>query len=285
MMKKYHVATLAGGRDYNQDNYSIFLTPSGISIYIVADGLGGHKGGEIASELCVNAIKEWFMNNDIFTKENMERAIFYANKKILEKQNEDFELSKMRTTICMVATKGQKTLCAHVGDSRIYVFDRGEISYISEDDSVPMTLYKMGEIAKHEIKTHAKRSSLLRSLGISEDSLRVTIREFGEELSKSQKYLLASDGFWEYLTDTEILLEVEYNENALSNNKSIELLFRDDGINSSKIIQIPIDTQFIKHKDLIFNRIEEKTKNLLNKVLKRVKDNFDNITVILAEKE
>lgn len=285
MGKKCHVVTLAGGRDYNQDNYSIFSTASGINIYIVADGLGGHKGGELASKLCVDSIEEWFDNNDVFTKENIENSIFYANKKILEKQNEDFELGNMRTTVCMVATKGQRTLCAHVGDSRIYVFDRGEIVYISEDDSVPMTLYKMGEIAKHEIKTHAKRSSLLRSLGISEDSLRVTIKEFGENLSKNQKYLLASDGFWEYLTDLELQMEIEYNENSLSKKETRDILLKPSEKNNIQKIQVPINTEFVKKKDTMTNKYQEKIGNLLNKVLIRVKDNFDNITVLLAEKE
>ncbi len=285
MGKKCHVVTLAGGRDYNQDNYRIFSTSSGINIYILADGLGGHKGGELASQLCVDSIEEWFNNNGIFTKENLEKSIFYANKKILEKQNEDFELGNMRTTICMVATKGQKTLCAHVGDSRIYVFDRGEIIYISPDDSVPMTLYKMGEIQKHEIKTHPKRSSLLRSLGTEEENLRVTIKEFDEELSRNTRFLLASDGFWEYLTDLELLLEVEYNENPLSNNKTTEMLLRKNGENDFKKVEVPINTEFVKKKDTVINKYKEKTGNLLQKVLKRVKDNFDNITVIIAEKE
>lgn len=185
-----------GGRKNNEDSYAVAFAEHGY-LFLVADGLGGHDNGEEASQIAVDEIKSRFLaEGEGF---NPEAAIYSANLKILQKQAE--EGSKMKTTITLAWVGKGVTRFAHVGDSRIYAFNKEGIVYQSPDHSVSQMAVAVGEITAAEIRHHVDRNKLTRALGVDAD-----IKSHSYQLPNSdyEGLLLCSDGFWEYVLEDEM---------------------------------------------------------------------------------
>lgn len=192
----YHSYTNIGGRDKNEDAY-VAIENKGKYLFVVADGLGGHEAGEIASGIVVNILQKQFEKSS--KSFELEKAIRDANQAIMDKQK---ELGlRMRTTVTAVYVDKKKAVCANVGDSRTYLFYKGNIVFQSFDHSVAQMAVQSGEIEKKELRCHSDRNILTRALGSREDvKIDITIlkeREF-------DSMLLCSDGFWEYVIEEEM---------------------------------------------------------------------------------
>ena len=148
-----------GGREKNEDSYISKKISNGY-LFIVADGLGGHDYGEVASFSAVHAIKEYLTNNDTAT---VYEAVCFANNKVLEMQ--DAYSSNMKTTIALAYVTESKTVIAHVGDSRVYAFKNGKIIHQTVDHSASQLAVSAGKIRSEDIRTHNERNVLLRALG------------------------------------------------------------------------------------------------------------------------
>lgn len=211
-----------GGRSNNEDACLAKKISNGY-LFIVADGLGGHGDGEVASYSAVNSIKEYMLNND---SENIAEAIYFANNVVLDKQLK--HSSKMKTTVALAYVTEKKTVIAHVGDSRVYAFKDNRIVYQTIDHSASQLAVSVGEIRPEEIRNHDDRNVLLRALGASDD-IKVEISEI--QNNEYDSLLLCSDGFWEYV------LEAEMENELLSSKSSDKWLYKMRTIQLSKAPQ------------------------------------------------
>ena len=158
--------------DMNQDSYYISDKDDKIKLYIVADGMGGYKGGEIASKLAIESSKNYIINNfDQIKKERdqiielIKNAIEYANMVVYEKSRENKEYEGMGTTLEVCLIYNNKAYIGHIGDSRIYRIRKTFIRKLTTDHSYVQKLVKDGTITKEEAEVHPKKNMLLKALG------------------------------------------------------------------------------------------------------------------------
>ena len=185
-----------GGRENNEDALLVFGSPNGI-LLVVADGLGGHDCGEVASGIAVDTLK-WEFSAEGFDPVS---AIKLANSRILEKQAESGLAMKTTVSAAWINNDGGVWLC-HVGDSRIYAFMDGAIVYQSLDHSASRMAVAVGEITLAEIRNHPDRNKLIRALGADGE---VKVDSFMLEGGRFDSLLLCSDGFWEYVLEDEMI--------------------------------------------------------------------------------
>ena len=194
----------------------------------MADGLGGHKGGEIASRLAVEEIVNQFTQYPDFSLSAIRGYIESAQNAVLLKQKESFELNTMRTTIAVLMSNNKKVLWAHVGDTRLYFFRSGKIIFQSKDHSVPQALADAGEISPDQIRFHEDRNRLLRALG-TDGKLRPSFQEKKKTIKHEDAFLICTDGFWEYVSEAEM-------ENALKDSSTPDVwLKKMEGILLGKV--------------------------------------------------
>jgi serine/threonine protein phosphatase PrpC len=189
-----------GGRKDNEDACG-FRMIGDTGCWILCDGLGGHRGGEIAARTAVDAALASFESDPGATPEALAGHVSRANQAVLERQLREPELSLMRTTIVALLADRAAAMWSHAGDSRLYRIRNGRILDQTRDDSVPQRLVDAGEISAAEIRFHEDRSRLLRTLGNRGEAGAT----FGSgEVEPGDTFLLASDGFWELIVESEI---------------------------------------------------------------------------------
>lgn len=196
-----------GGRPLNED--SIYYNQIDDKyIAIVADGLGMHGGGDIASAAVVDTISKKFLDKASIEKEDICEYFSDANCAVLEKQTTS---CKMKSTAAALFSKNNQLVFAHVGDSRLYHFSRGKKLYQSFDHSVSQMAVVSGEIDASQIRFHEDRNRLLRALGGSED-VRPEIVQSQSLVNTGDAFLLCSDGFWEYVLESEMEIDLTKSE-------------------------------------------------------------------------
>jgi serine/threonine protein phosphatase PrpC len=180
--------------------------------WVLADGLGGHHGGAAASRVAVDTVLAGFRENPEISSEALAGHIGRANQAVLEKQQSEPELQAMRTTVVALLASPEAAVWAHAGDSRLYRFS-GETWERTKDHSVPQRLADAGEIGQDQIRFHEDRNRLLRSLG--------SRAEAGSEIVQAERaprlgdaFLLASDGFWEWLSEVEMAEDLRGSSNS-----------------------------------------------------------------------
>ncbi len=191
-------------REHNED-YISWAPESGL--VILADGMGGHNAGEVASELAVTSICEAL--NEVLSpeikdscgmdfKEVVHEAVVYANDEINQHAKEHPECSGMGTTIVMALFHNDSVILASVGDSRIYRFRKGELKQVTIDHSLVQEMVDNGYMSEEEALNSNNRNLITRALGIAED-VKVDVTEHGTE--KNDIYLLCSDGLSDMIDD------------------------------------------------------------------------------------
>ena len=172
MIIAYAKSDVGKARDMNQDSYYISDSLSEVKIYLLADGMGGYKGGEIASSLAIKCTKNYIENNFKETPKDRESLIQlvassmeYANMVVYEKSKEDKELEGMGTTLEVCLIYNNKAYIGHVGDSRIYRIRKDFIRKLTQDHSYVQKLVKDGTITKEEAENHPKKNMLMKALG------------------------------------------------------------------------------------------------------------------------
>ena len=195
-------------RDMNQDYYYVSSLEDNIKLYILADGMGGYKGGEIASNLAVNCAKNYICNNwPKIEKDKIEimnlinSSIEYANMIVYEKSLEIEELHDMGTTLEVVILWNNKVFIGHVGDSRVYRIRKNVMRRLTTDHSYVEKLVKDGSITKDEAYHHPNKNMLLKALGCSN---LVKPDVFYKGFLKGDILLMCSDGLTNMLKESEI---------------------------------------------------------------------------------
>lgn len=200
-MKYSYLSDVGRARSKNEDFVGFFKNQAGIALAIVADGLGGHQGGEVASEMAVSNIgyefeqTEFEMPNEAYTW--LQKQASAENEQILESANQNNELMGMGTTLVCVIVFEKRFLIANIGDSRCYLFSDGKLLQLTEDHSLVNEMVKNGQISKEEARNHPQKNIITRTLGVSSEAkLDQTLTEIvpGE-------LLLCTDGLTNMVTD------------------------------------------------------------------------------------
>ena len=172
MIIAYAKSDVGKVREMNQDAYYISDSSSEVKLYILADGMGGYKGGEIASNLAVKCTKNYIENNFKETPKDRENllqlvasSMEYANMIVYEKSKENKEYEGMGTTLEVCLIYNNKVYIGHIGDSRIYRIRKDFIRKLTTDHSYVQKLVKEGTITKEEAEVHPKKNMLLKALG------------------------------------------------------------------------------------------------------------------------
>lgn len=208
MIKAYAKSDIGKVREINQDYYYISESLDEVQLYMLADGMGGYNGGEIASKLAVQTAKSYIKNN--FQEINKDResivqligsAMEYANMVVYEKAKESKELEGMGTTLEICLIYNNKAFIGHVGDSRIYRIRKEFMRKLTQDHSYVQKLVKDGTITQEEAIHHPQKNMLMKALGcnafVEPD---VIVRGF----LKEDIFVMCSDGLTNLVEQEEI---------------------------------------------------------------------------------
>ena len=172
MIKAYAKSDKGKVREINQDYYYISESLDQVQLYILADGMGGYSGGEIASSLAVQTAKNYIENNfKEIDKDNdsirqlLGSSMEYANMIVYEKSKENPELQGMGTTLEICLIYNNKAYIGHIGDSRIYRIRKDFIRKLTQDHSYVQKLVKEGTITKEQAEHHPQKNMLMKALG------------------------------------------------------------------------------------------------------------------------
>ena len=228
-------------RDINQDYYYIPSSDNDLKLFILADGMCGYNGGEVASKLATESVKNYIENNfnqiehtrDEILK-LIKNAAEYANMVVFEKSKMQEELQGMGTTLDICFIYNNKIYIGHVGDSRVYRI-RGEIiRKLTKDHSYVQQLVEDGKITREEANNHPKKNMLTKALGCTayvEPDIRARNWEKGDIL------VMCSDGLTNMVEEKEIYLVVKQNPETAP-NKLIELANEAGGYDNITVITI-----------------------------------------------
>jgi len=209
----------SGGTDpgkKRKNNEHSFLRDDGLALYAVADGIGGHEGGEVASRIAMDTLREvmpgllkgndttppFSLSLDVEPKISALRyAITLSNKKILQAASLNPALTGMGTTITVVLLSHGTAYIAHVGDSRAYLLRAGECDQITNDHSFVAEQIRAGKLTAEQAKTSTYRHIITRAVGIDRE---VSIDHATLAIKQDDTFLLCTDGLTEMVDDGEI---------------------------------------------------------------------------------
>lgn len=182
-------------RTHNED---AFYRNDNIGLYIVADGMGGHKAGEIASTMAVDSIKNYMLNQKKLIEHSLVDAIYVANNIIFKSASANPHYTGMGTTIVAMWFSNDVAILCHVGDSRAYQLKNGNITRLTEDHTYVNEQFKNGLITATQMEKHSMRNVLTRSLGFSEQ---IKVESQKLNVHPGERYLLCSDGLSHMVPD------------------------------------------------------------------------------------
>ncbi len=207
-------------RAHNEDQ---LLVPSEMAIGVVSDGMGGHACGEVASELTIETIDEFYkrtqedvaptwplrMPQAELERDRITTAIKLANSRIFETAQAEAEKKGMGCTVDMIYFVQERAFIGHVGDSRVYRIRHGVMEQVTEDHSLLNDYKRMKEMSGEEVQNFPHKNVVVRALGLAEQ---VKVDVIVEESVLGDVYLLCTDGLTDMLTDDEISEIVQGHE-------------------------------------------------------------------------
>lgn len=217
MVVQMVTATDVGLQRKNNEDSCALVEEAGLCV--VADGMGGHLGGEIASNIAIETVTEAFKGrprngqDERKDAELLTKCIKTANKEIYRRGNADAALKNMGTTIVAAVLSGDYIVTANVGDSRIYRMRDGKLSQVSEDHSWVGELRKKNLISEEDARSHPLKNIITRALGM-EPTVEVDIK--WEKAKSGDIYLLCSDGLTDLVPDAEISRKMHAGGSNLS---------------------------------------------------------------------
>ncbi|MBW2383325.1 MAG: Stp1/IreP family PP2C-type Ser/Thr phosphatase [Deltaproteobacteria bacterium] len=189
-------------RQANEDRYA--MAPD-IGLYLVADGMGGHRAGQVASEMAAEAAiraVEALQGASVSPAEKLRHAVACANREIHNAAIQSEALRGMGTTLVSILVTAERLALAHVGDSRAYLVRNSKIRCLTDDHSVVGELLRKQQITEAAAREHPHRHVLTRALGVREE----TLPDLAELTPQpGDAFLMCSDGLIAHLSDSEIL--------------------------------------------------------------------------------
>lgn len=196
-------------RQINED-CARYIKPSDAELFarkgalaIVADGMGGHSAGEIASRLAVEVISRVYFEETTEAGAALEQAFLEANRRIYRASLKEMSLAGMGTTCTALVLHQGLAFCASVGDSRLYLVRQGEIYLMSEDHSAVMEMVRRGLMSLSDARHHADKNVILRALG-TQAEVKIAVWEQPFPVQPEDQFILCSDGLYDLVEDEEI---------------------------------------------------------------------------------
>lgn len=197
-------------RKLNED-YAEYLETDKYKLYIIADGMGGHNAGEVASMMAVKEVKKYFENNfQINDIGFLKKAILAANKAVYEYSHKEVEYNGMGTTLTACLIVNDKVQIGHVGDSCCFGIKNNNVTKITKDHSLVQELLDMGSINEEQAEKHPQRNVITRAIGTSE-WVEVDIYNVLEE--DYNVFMLCSDGLTNEVKKEDVIKVLENNVN------------------------------------------------------------------------
>lgn len=227
-MLKYASITKVGGRKYNEDYFKISSVAKH-HCFVVCDGLGGHEFGDVASKIAANTfIDELYYCEDL--SKYLLSTFVKAQNQIELKQKEINAKKDMKTTVVCMVTDETNIYVGHVGDSRFYGFKRNGTYTRTFDHSIPQLLVQSNTITEDEIRNHPNRNMLLKVMGDKWDE---PLCELSKPLPLSDfsAFLLCSDGFWELVTEEDMLSTLRSSNSPQEWLDKMTSIIESNGIN------------------------------------------------------
>lgn len=207
-MRAFAKTDVGKTRNMNQDYIYISNEEDSIKLYVLADGMGGYNGGEIASRLAVESVKSYVKNyfpsiqlDRESILEFLKETIEYANKVVYDKSKEDESLEEMGTTLEICLICNNKVFIAHIGDSRVYRIRKNFMRKLTTDHSYVEKLVKDGTITREQAYTHPKKNMLMQALGCE---LKIEPEIMVKGFLKDDILLICSDGLTNMVSENEI---------------------------------------------------------------------------------
>ena len=201
--------SLCGTDKENEDCAMIYQ--GGISCFVLADGLGGHGNGALASSVAAKAACDTARALQELNPETAARCFTAAQYAVTEMQKA--RGLDCRTTMTLLLTCGRTAIYGHIGDSRVYHIRKNRVLARTLDHSVPQLLLRMGTITEAELAHHPDRNQIVRAVGGDDDSLQFELSS-AIRLRGSDSFLLCSDGFWEWIENEDIAAALSAGDSA-----------------------------------------------------------------------
>ncbi len=206
-----------GQRSSNQDSIACHRHADACSALVaVADGMGGYKGGDIASQLAIQSLEQALLEplnkappaGMLELEEGLLRSAQQANSEIVERRDKEPQHAKMGTTLTAALLKGGHLSLVHIGDSRCYRYRDGALEQLTEDHNLAQQMVRENALAASQLESHPYSNVLTRALGVdgTADLDRVSV-----EVASGDAYLLCSDGFFQVLEEADICAVLEEN--------------------------------------------------------------------------
>ena len=247
---KYHSGNhtdVGKKREINQDSFGSAKNDWG-ELFIVADGMGGHKGGEVASKISVETLCSEFKNAPLNISPSvfLDRAIQNAHEKIVSEAKDNLENKGMGTTIVAVILKDNEAHIAHVGDSRFYLFRKKDIWYKTKDHSLVQNLINQGLLKEGDAESHPEKNKITQALGVGKIEPEIT----NLQLYKNDYLLLCSDGLSGEVQDDEILEMILNDSPMITCKKLVDKANDRGGPDNITVITIQISDALSVPKNL-----------------------------------
>jgi len=233
-------------RQNNEDNGGTFINLDGHRLAIVADGMGGHRAGDVASKMTVIHLKEmWELTEGIQTADQAEQwllnHITQVNSLLYDHSQNNLECEGMGTTIEAVIATDRFTTIAHVGDSRCYILNEAGFQQLTEDHTLVNELVRTGQISKEDAEHHPRKNVILRALG-TDQNVKIDIKTIMFE--EGDYLLLCSDGLSNKVNEEE-MLRILLNEESLEQKSAtfIDMANENGGEDNITLIIIVFDDE------------------------------------------
>lgn len=196
--------TNPGDRRCNQDMLGSACRDD-LACFVVSDGAGGHEGGAVASSVVVRAVLEKFLLELSFGHHALRSYIDFAIAEVVQRKKEGDRLTNMSSTVAavLIDQKNRCALWAHMGDTRVYLFRHGTVLKATKDHSLIQQFIDAGYCKPDQLRIHPQRNLLFAAIGAEGDSRPVVTRD-AFEIQDGDVFLICTDGFWEWITESEM---------------------------------------------------------------------------------